>query len=62
MMGGFRWWRARKRRWKAGVGDEAAPAVADEGGAGERGGQRREAEEDLGEEVVVVRQGHRRRR
>uniref|UniRef100_A0A0E0IPA3 Uncharacterized protein n=1 Tax=Oryza nivara TaxID=4536 RepID=A0A0E0IPA3_ORYNI len=35
---------------EAAVGDEAAPAGADEGGAGEGGRQRREAEEDLGEE------------
>ena len=47
---------------EVGVGDEAAPALADEGGAGERGGLRREAEEDLGEDVVVVRQSHRRGR
>jgi len=45
---------------KVGFGDEAAPALADEGGAGERGRLRRQAEEDLGEEVVVVRQSRRR--
>jgi len=38
------------------VGEEAAPALADEGGAREGGGERREAEEDLPVEVVVVRQ------
>ncbi|KAG2564944.1 hypothetical protein PVAP13_7NG046067 [Panicum virgatum] len=40
-----------------GIVDEAGPALADEGGAGEGGRPRREAEEDLTEEVVVVRQG-----
>jgi len=40
-----------------GVGDEAAPAPADRGGARERGRQRREAEQDLAEEVVVVQRG-----
>ena len=44
-----------------GIGDEAGPALADEGGAGEGGRPRREAEEDLTEEVVVVRQGRRQR-
>lgn len=44
-----------------GIGDEAAPALAYEGGAGEGGRPRREADEDLPEEVVVVRQGRRRR-
>ena len=39
---------------EGGVGDEAAPALADGGGAGEGGRLRGEAEEDLGEEVVVV--------
>jgi hypothetical protein len=45
-----------------GVADEAAPAPADEGGAGEGGRERRQAEQDLLEHVVVVRQGRRRRR
>jgi hypothetical protein len=45
-----------------GVGDEASPALADGGGAPEGGGQRREAEEDLPEYVVAVRQGGRLRR
>jgi hypothetical protein len=45
-----------------GVGDEASPALADGGGAREGGGQRREADEDLPEYVVVVRQGGRLRR
>jgi len=39
---------------EAGVGDEAAPAGADEGRAGERGRQRGQAEEDLGEGIVEV--------
>ena len=42
---------------EAWVGDEAAPAGADEGRAGEGGRQRGEAEEDLGEEVVDVDRG-----
>ena len=46
---------------EAGVGDEAAPALADGGCAGEGGGLRREAEEDLAEEVVVVQRPGRRR-
>jgi hypothetical protein len=47
---------------EAAVGGEAVPALADEGRAGERGGLRREAEEDLREEVVVFqRRLHRRR-
>lgn len=37
-----------------GVGDEAALALADEGGAGEGGWDRWEVEEDLPEDVVVV--------
>jgi hypothetical protein len=37
-----------------GVGDDAAPAFADGSGAGEGGGVRRKAEEDLGEDVIVV--------
>jgi len=36
------------------VPDEAVPALADEGGAGEGGCQRREADEDQGEEIIVV--------
>jgi hypothetical protein len=47
---------------EARVADEVAPALADEGGAGEGGRERREAEEDQGEEVLVVqrrRQGRR---
>jgi hypothetical protein len=44
---------------EAGIRDEAAPAFADEGGAGEGGRQRRQAEEDLTKEIVVVRQGRR---
>ena len=44
---------------EAGVGDEAAPAGADEGRAGERGRQRGQAEEDLGEGVVEVHRGSR---
>jgi hypothetical protein len=39
---------------EARVAEQAAPARADEGGAEDEGGVRREAEEDLGEEVVVV--------
>jgi hypothetical protein len=39
---------------EVGISDEAAPALADERGAGKRGGPRRLAEEDLGEDVVVV--------
>ena len=46
---------------EAGVGDEIPPAPADGGGAREGGGLRREAEEDLPEHVVVVRQGRGRR-
>ena len=46
--------RASLEAW---VGDEAAPAGADEGRAGEGGRQRGEAEEDLGEEVVDVDRG-----
>jgi hypothetical protein len=38
---------------EARVGGEAAPALADEGRAGEGGGLRREAEEDLPEDVVI---------
>jgi hypothetical protein len=37
---------------EAGVGDEAAPSLADEGGAREGGGLQWKAEEDLGEQVV----------
>jgi hypothetical protein len=43
------------------VGDEAALALADEGDAGEGGGLRCEAEEDLGEEVDGGELGWRRR-
>jgi hypothetical protein len=43
------------------VGEEAAPAAADEGGAGEGGRLRGEADEDLGEEVVDVQRRRRRR-
>ena len=43
-----------------GVGDKAAPLLGDDGGAREGGGLRGEAEEDLGEQVVVFQ--HRRRR
>jgi hypothetical protein len=45
---------------EAGVGDEEAPALADDGGAEEGGRLRREAEEELTEEVVVVQRGRRR--
>jgi hypothetical protein len=45
-----------------GVFDEAESALADERGTGEEGWQRGEAEEDLPEEVVVIRRGHCRRR
>lgn len=46
---------------EVGVGDDAVPELADEGGAWEGGGERREAQEDLPENVFVVRQGLRRR-
>ena len=36
---------------EVGFGDEAAPALADEGGAGERGRLRRKAEEVLAEQI-----------
>jgi hypothetical protein len=39
---------------ESGVRDDAPPALADEGGAGERGRLRREAEEDFLEEILVV--------
>jgi hypothetical protein len=39
---------------EAGAGDEAAPALADEGGTREGGGLWGEAQEDLREEVVVL--------
>ena len=42
------------------VRDEASPAFADEGRARERRRQRWQAQEDLAEEIVVVRQRHRR--
>jgi hypothetical protein len=47
---------------EAGVGGEAAPALADECRAGEGGGLRWEAEEDLAEEVVVFQRSLHRRR
>jgi len=47
---------------ESGVREEAAPALADEGGAGKRGRERRQAEQDLPEDVVVVRKVRRRRR
>jgi hypothetical protein len=47
---------------EAGVGSDAAPALADECRAGEGGGLRREAEEDLAEEVVVFQRRLPRRR
>jgi hypothetical protein len=37
---------------EAGAADEVEPALADEGGAGDEGRVRREAEEDLGDHVV----------
>ena len=46
---------------EAGVGDEAAPALADGRGAGEGRRLRRQAEEDLGEEVFIIEWRHRRR-
>ena len=46
---------------EASVGDEAEPALADEGGARERGGFRGQAEEDLGEEIFVFQRPRRRR-
>lgn len=46
---------------EGGVGDEAAPTAADAGSAGQRGGNGREAEKDLVEEVVVVQRGPGRR-
>jgi hypothetical protein len=45
---------------EAEVGDDAAPALADGGGAREGGRLRGEAEEDLGEQVVVVERRRRR--
>ena len=45
-----------------GVGDEAAPTLADAGGPGEGGRPRREAEENLPKHVVVVWQRGGRRR
>jgi len=44
------------------VGENAAPALANEGGAWEGGRERREAKEDLAEEVIIVRQGRCQRR
>ncbi|KAJ1274015.1 hypothetical protein BS78_05G031000 [Paspalum vaginatum] len=46
---------------EGGVGDDAVPAGADDGRARERARQRGEAEEDLGEEVLVANRGSRRR-
>ena len=46
---------------ESGVGDEAAPAPADGRCAREGGGLRGEAEQDLGEQVVVLQRGCRRR-
>ena len=43
-------------------GGDATPALADGGGAGERGRLRWEAEEDLGEQIVVLQRRRRRRR
>jgi len=42
---------------KVGFGDEAAPALADEGGAGERGRLRRKAEEVLAEQILIFKWG-----
>jgi hypothetical protein len=39
------------------VGDEEAPALADDRGAGEGGRQRREADENLREEILVFQRG-----
>jgi len=39
------------------VGDEAAPLLADEGGAGERGRLRRKAEEVLAEQILIFKWG-----
>jgi hypothetical protein len=39
---------------ESGVGEDAAPALADEGCTGAHGRFRREAEEDLLEEVFVI--------
>lgn len=41
-----------------GIGEDAAPAWADEGSAGERGWLWREAEENLVEEVLVIQRVH----
>jgi hypothetical protein len=43
---------------EGGVPEKAAPAAADEGGAEEGERVRREAEEDLGEQVVAVNRRH----
>jgi hypothetical protein len=45
-----------------GVGDEASPGLANYGGAREGGGLRREAEEDLPQEIVIFKWGGRRSR
>jgi len=47
-------WLRRSATPLARVAEQAAPARADEGGAEEAGRVPREAEKDLGEEVVVV--------
>jgi hypothetical protein len=41
-----------------GAGEDASPALADEGGAGEGRRLRREAEEDLLQEVLVFQRRH----
>ena len=46
---------------ESGIGDEAAPTLADEGGPGEGGRPRGQAEENLPKHVVVVWQRGRRR-
>jgi len=45
-----------------GIGDDAAPGLADSCGAGEGARPRREAEQELGEEVLVIQRGRRRGR
>jgi hypothetical protein len=47
---------------ESGVGDQAAPELADDGCAREGGGLRGEAEEDLGEQILVFQRRCRRRR
>jgi hypothetical protein len=53
-MGDFRWWPAVK----APGGGEALPALGYHGGAGERGRQRGESEEDLGEVAAAALVAH----